>query len=111
MTSALHTTLKEVGRNCISKDEMLQAAIVRTAPNERVLPCRSGMCCWRWAARTMLVECTHARREALQLRHAFDEELGDSVLQQYLTLEKSYQELELKLQATFEELDKERRNV
>lgn len=107
MTQALAGTVINEATNY--KDQMLQAAIMRIAPNDRVTPCRNGICCWRWAARHLLDECATARASAHQLREAFEEELGDSVLQQLLDLEKSYEQLEKKLHTTMEDAEKERR--
>merc|ERR1719375_1908866 len=85
------------------KEQMLQAAIMQLAPNSHVAPCRHGTCCWRWAARRLLDECEFATRNAHQLREAFYEELGDSAVQQLISMQQSYAELKDVLHSTQEQ--------
>jgi len=85
-----------------------EAAVMRLAPNERLLPCRSVSCCWRWATSQLVNECTQARVENRHLRSILEEELGDSALQRLLEMQDSHAALYTKCQALQQELEAER---
>lgn len=104
LQSALSTS-SEVDRIGGYKEQLLQAAIMQLAPKSQMLSCRLGTCCWRWAARRLLDECEHAQKNAHQLREAFYEELGDSVLQQLIQVQQDYDDLQVQMQASRETLE------
>lgn len=81
------------------------AAVMRIAPASRLLPCQSASCCWRWAASQLLDEFTAAHSDATALRVAFDEELGESVLQRFLKLQEEHSATVAQHQAASRELE------
>ena len=69
----------------------VQAAILRLAPGTRLKQCRSSSCCWRWVATKLLDECLSASGQATEMRRVLEEELGDSILEQFINWEMEHE--------------------
>jgi len=106
LTGTLLASLKGTQPTDAMDLRLLEAAVMRAAPSKCVLPCNMGVCCWRWAARQLLHECAVARAEAIALRAAFEEEVGNSVQQKLLDLQSRHHDLESRHDTTVTALDK-----
>lgn len=109
IANVLVSSLRETaGRGLPPELRCPEAAIQRLAPGTRLRPCRSTSCCWRWVATKLLDECRSAADQAVILRKMLDEELGDSILQQLISLEGEHEELQDRLAHVRKEFDLER---
>lgn len=79
---------------------------MQLAPSRALLPCSSVGCCWRWAGRELLQDCAQARAESNAYRSVFKEEMGDSILQRFLNLEREHMKLLASLKQATTELKK-----
>lgn len=108
IAEVLATSCRELKAELPPELRCPEAAILQLAPGTKLRNCRSNSCCWRWVATRLLDECVSATGRATEMRRVLEEELGDSILQQFLNLETEHEVLQARLNEERHELGTER---